>query len=293
MRNAIVLYEIEDSAVSNTPVSVEELEAKARRIRRLILDTVHHAGMGHTGGSLSEADILAALYFQVLRNIDPERPDRPDRDRFILSKGHASAGLYATLALRGYFPESLLSTFDELGSPLQAHPDMHKAAGVDMSTGSLGQGLSCGVGMALAGLARPELGDFRAFVLLGDGELQEGQVWEAALYAGARRLPRLVAIVDANGVQLASKTEDAVCLEPLEEKWRSFGWECASVDGHAMGELVAALEYARERAARGPVALIARTVKGKGVSFMEGRWEWHGKAPGDEEYRRAVAEVES
>jgi transketolase len=277
--------------MGNEAASQAELEAKARTIRRLVLDTTHRAGMGHTGGSLSEADILAALYFRVMRNIDPALPGKPDRDRFILSKGHASPGYYAALALRGYFPEGLLETFDRLDSPLQAHPDMLLAPGVDMSAGSLGQGLSCGIGMALAALAKPELGSPRVFVLLGDGELQEGQVWEAALYAGSRRLPGIVAIVDFNGVQLASRTEEAVGLEPLAAKWRSFGWDCVETDGHAMGDLVAALEAARERAASGPVAVVARTVKGKGVSFMEGKCEWHGKAPNDDEYERAIAEV--
>jgi transketolase len=270
---------------------IEILENKAIEVRRLILQTTHHAGMGHTGGSLSEVEILVALYFRVMRNIEATRPGRADRDRFILSKGHASPGYYSTLALRGYFPLSLLDTFDELGTLLQAHPDMHKTPGVDMSTGSLGQGLSCGIGMALAAGARPGLGNFRTFVLVGDGELQEGQVWEAILYAGARALPGLVAIVDANDVQLASKTQDAVGLEPLEDKWRAFGWDVVVVDGHNMSLLVHALEGAREHAATGPVAVVARTVKGKGVSFMEGRYEWHGKAPNDEEFVRAMAEV--
>ncbi len=279
--------------MKDTVLSIAELEAKARRIRRLVLDTTHRAAMGHTGGSLSEADILAALYFRVLKNIDPAVPDRPDRDRFILSKGHATPGFYAALALRGYYPETLLESFDQLGSPLQAHPDMHKAPGVDISSGSLGQGLSCGIGMALAAAVRPALGGFRTFVLLGDGEMQEGQVWEAVLYAGSRGLPGIVAVVDANGVQLASRTEEALSLEPLADKWRAFGWSCREADGHSMRDLVPALEAAREEAARGPAVVIARTVKGKGVSFMEGRCEWHGKAPNDEEYRRAIAEVEA
>ncbi|HOX32345.1 MAG TPA: transketolase [Spirochaetales bacterium] len=271
--------------------SAGELEARARRLRRLILDTVHRAGMGHTGGSLSEVEILVALYFRVLRNIDPERPERPDRDRFILSKGHASAGLYAALALRGYFPESLLEGYDELGSPLQAHPDMGRAPGIDISTGSLGQGLSCGVGMALAAQLRPELGGFRTFVLLGDGELQEGQVWEAAEYAGALRLPGIVAVVDCNGVQLSAPTGPSLAPERIADRWRAFGWESSVVAGHDLGALVPALEAARHGAGSGPVALVARTVKGRGVSFMEGRCEWHGKAPNDEEYARAIGEV--
>jgi transketolase len=277
--------------MSNQGLTVENLEAKAKQVRRLILDTTHRAKMGHTGGSLSEVEILVALYFRVMRNIDASQPGKIDRDRFILSKGHATPGYYSTLALRGYFPVSMLETFDQFGTLLQAHPDMHKAPGIDMSTGSLGQGLSCGIGMALAARIRPGLGAFRTFVLVGDGELQEGQIWEAVLFAGARKLPGLVAIVDANDVQLASSTRDAVDLDPIADKWRSFGWQTAVVDGHDLSLLVPALEVARESSAAGPVVVVAKTVKGKGVSFMEGRYEWHGKAPNDEEYARAIAEV--
>ncbi len=275
----------------STPPTIGELESKAREIRRLILRTTHHAGMGHTGGSLSEADLLAALFFKVLRNRDPANPDRIDRDRFILSKGHASPGYYAALALRGYFPPKTLESFDTLGSILQAHPDMKKTPGVDMSSGSLGQGLSCGLGMALAALRDPAMAGVRIFVLMGDGELQEGQIWEAALYAGAHRLPGLIGIVDMNGVQLASKTDEAVGLYPLAEKWRAFGWTVLETDGHAMASLAQTLESARELASSGPVLVIARTVKGKGVSFMEGRYEWHGKAPDDREFELAMREI--
>jgi transketolase len=267
-----------------------ELAEKSRAARRLILQTTHHARMGHTGGSLSEADILTALFFRVLRNRDPEKT-HPHRDRFILSKGHASAGYYAVLALRGYFPVEAMRSFDSLGSILQAHPDMHKTPGVDMSSGSLGQGLSCGLGIALAAMRRPEMREAKTFVLLGDGELQEGQVWEAAMYAGAKQVPGLVAIVDANGVQLASATTDAVRVEPLAEKWRAFGWQTLETDGHAMAPLVETLEQAREWSSQGPVAVIARTVKGKGVSFMEGKHEWHGKAPNDKEFALAMEEI--
>lgn len=274
-------------------MDIKDLTGKARRVRRLILSTTHRAGMGHVGGSLSEADILVALYFGAMRNLDPARPPAPDRDRFILSKGHATPGFYATLALRGYFPVAELETFDELGTALQAHPDMHKAAGVDMSSGSLGQGLSCALGMAEASRRSPELGGFRTFVLLGDGELQEGQVWEAALYAGAKKAPYVVAIVDYNRVQLASSVDDAVGLEPLADKWRDFGWTVLEVDGHDMAALAATLEAAREKAAAGPVAVVARTVKGKGVSFMEGKHEWHGKAPDDNQFHAAMAELDA
>jgi transketolase len=226
-----------------------------------------------------------------MRAIDPSRPDRPARDRFILSKGHATPGYYAVLALRGYFPQALLETFDELGTRLQAHPDMRKAPGVDMSSGSLGQGLSCGIGMALAARANPALGSFRTFVLIGDGELQEGQVWEAAGYAGALCLPGIVAVVDCNAVQLSSETGPFQAPAAVAERWRAFGWDASVVDGHDLAAIVPAIADARERAGSGPVALVARTVKGKGVSFMEGRCEWHGKAPDDDELARALAEV--
>ncbi len=272
-----------------TNLSIPQLEIKAREIRRLILETIHRAGMGHTGGSLSETDILTALYFKVMQAIDPSDPNNQNRDRFILSKGHASVGYYATLAARGYFPMEVLKSFDELGSALQAHPDMHKAKGVDMSTGSLGQGLSCGLGMALA--AKRDHAPFRTFVLIGDGESQEGQIWEAALYGGSLGVQGIIAIIDNNGVQLASSTEDAVGLGDVGTKWRSFGWNVIDVDGHNMASLVTALSCARELSAQGPVAVVAKTVKGKGVSFMEGRFEWHGKAPNETEFKQAIAEI--
>lgn len=277
--------------MKETEIEYAELEKKAQELRRLVLTTTHRAGMGHTGGSLSEADILTALFFKVLRNIDPEKPLKADRDRFILSKGHASPGLYGVLALRGYFPREELSTFDSLGTRLQAHPDMLLTPGVDFSTGSLGQGLSVGVGMALASNFLPELGSFTTFVLLGDGEMQEGQVWEAALFAGAKKVSRLVAVVDMNKVQLASRTADAVSLHPLADKWKSFGWRCFEIDGHNIKEIVTTLEQARTEAEQGPVAVIAHTVKGKGVGFMEGKPEWHGKAPNDAEYALAMKEL--
>ena len=216
---------------------------------------------------------------------------RVDRDRFILSKGHASPGYYSTLALRGYFPIAVLDTLDSLGSILQGHPDMHKTPGVDMSSGSLGQGLSCAVGVQLAAARDPAMAGVRTFVLIGDGECQEGQIWEAALYAGARKVRGLVGIIDMNGVQLASTTAEAVSLEPIVDKWRAFGWTAIDVDGHAMGPLVEALETARALSEDGPVMVVARTVKGKGVSFMEGRHEWHGKAPNDKEFELAMKEI--
>ena len=266
------------------------LRALARRLRKSVLSTVHSAQAGHTGGSLSEMDILAALYFSFLR-IDPARPDWVDRDRFILSKGHASAGYYATLAARGYFPEEELGTFDHEDSRLQAHPDMHKCPGVDYSTGSLGQGLSIGIGMALGAL---KLGKrFRTVVLLGDGECQEGQVWEAAMFAGAKHLPRLFAIVDYNKVQLSSKLADNTSLEPFADKWKAFGWRVLVADGHDPADLLRVLAEADAAGSEGPVALIANTVKGKGVSFMENAFEWHGKAPNDDEYAAAIGELDA
>ena len=276
--------------MSHSSPSTAELVTTAKAVRKLILQTTHHAKMGHTGGSLSEADILTALFFRVLHKRDLTNP-QPDRDRFILSKGHASPGYYATLALRGYFPVEVMQSFGSLGSILQAHPDMHKTPGVDMTSGSLGQGLSCGIGMALAAAIKPAMAGSKTFVLMGDGELQEGQVWEAALYAGARQLTGLIGIVDLNGVQLASTLDDAVKLEPLADKWRAFGWKVLETDGHDMDSLVKTLETARDLASSGPIVVLARTIKGKGVSFMEGKYEWHGKAPNDQEYAQALKEI--
>jgi len=269
-------------------LSIQELKEKAREIRRLILETTHHAGCGHTGGSLSEADILTALYFHIM-NIDPREPRNPGRDRFILSKGHATPGFYTTLAHRGFFDRKELKTFDELGSILQGHPDMHKTPGVDISTGSLGQGLSLGIGMRLEGQRRNL--PYRVFVLMGDGESQEGQVWEAALYAGARKVKNLIAITDYNKVQLAASVDQTLSLDSLGDKWRAFGWTVRECDGHDMKELVETLEGACEAAGDGPVMILAHTVKGKGVSFMEGDYRWHGKAPDDAEFAAAMKEL--
>lgn len=267
---------------------VGSLESIARQIRALIIDTAHAAGAGHTGGSLSEVEILTALYFSFL-NVDPNRPDWEERDRFILSKGHASLGYYVTLALRGYFPLDSLKTFDREDSALQAHPDMHKCKGVDYSTGSLGQGLSIGLGMALGRLKKNLR--FMTVVLLGDGECQEGQVWEAAMFAGSKRIPKLIAIVDYNKVQLSNTIDANLSLEPFSIKWEAFGWNVLSVDGHNIADLLSALSRARAMAERGPVVIIANTIKGKGVSFMEGNYEWHGKAPNDQEYIAAKKEL--
>ncbi len=265
-----------------------ELEARVRKMRRRVLRTIHDAGAGHTGGSLSEMDILAELYFSFLR-IDPRNPGWEDRDRFILSKGHASAGYYTVLAERGYFDTAELRAYDREGGFLDAHPDMHKCPGVDYSTGSLGQGLSVGAGIALGARMRGKR--FRTVVLLGDGECQEGQVWEAAMFAGVRRIPRLIAIVDANGVQLSSTLRDGTSLDPLDRKWEAFNWRAMTVDGHDLPALHRTLLEADRASADGPVAVIARTVKGKGVSFMENRFEWHGRAPTDAELDRAMQEL--
>jgi transketolase len=270
--------------------SLDELTSLARETRRLIIETGHTAGAGHTGGSLSEVEILIALYFSFM-NIDPQHPDWEDRDRFILSKGHASLGYYTVLAQRGYFPVAQLKTFDHEDSALQAHPDMHKCRGVDFSTGSLGQGLSIGVGIALG--AQKKNKAFRTVVLLGDGECQEGQVWEAAMFAGAKHIQRLIAIVDYNKVQLSNKVEENLSLEPFAIKWESFGWSVLSVDGHNIAELLSALSRAGSMSEQGPVVIIANTVKGKGVSFMEGKFEWHGKAPNDQEYATALRELDA
>jgi len=264
------------------------LETLARKMRRRVLETIHHAGAGHTGGSLSETEILVELYFSFLR-LDPQNPGWQDRDRFILSKGHASAGYYAVLAERGFFPLEVLGSYEREGGALQAHPDMRKCPGVDYSTGSLGQGLSIGVGIALGGMLRGQ--KYRTVVLLGDGECQEGQVWEAAMFAGTRRIRRLIAIVDSNGVQLSTTVREGMSLEPFERKWAAFNWRVLAVDGHDLPALHNTLLEAARDAEEGPVAILARTVKGKGVSFMENRFEWHGRAPNDAELAQALDDL--
>lgn len=267
---------------------VDELEKTANEIRYYILKTTYNAGAGHMGGSLSMADIMAVLFFNII-NIDPKNITMEDRDRFILSKGHATPGYYSTLALRGFFPVSELDTFDQINSRLQAHPDMHKCPGVDYSSGSLGQGLSIGIGMALGGEAVGR--KFNTFVMMGDGESQEGQVWEAAMYAGAKKVKRIIAIIDYNKVQLAAKTKETVDLEPLDKKWEAFNWSVLQCDGNNMKEILGALDQAVTISQNGPVVIIAHTVKGKGISFMEGRFQWHGKAPDKKEYLSALTEL--
>lgn len=260
----------------------------ARRIRVRAIEMVAAARSGHPGGSLSAAEILVALYFAHLRH-DAAWPSWPDRDRFLLSKGHITPAFYAVLAEAGYFPASELATFRRFGGRLEGHPSLAVGlAGVEIAAGSLGHGLAIGVGMALA--ARLDRRDHRVYVLLGDGELQEGEVWEAAMAAAHHRLGNLVAIVDANGVQQDGRVEDVMGIEPLVAKWAAFGWAAREVDGHDIDALVDAFGWAARSEER-PSVVIARTVKGKGVSFMEGRPEWHGKAPSGELLERALREL--
>ena len=258
---------------------VRELRTTAARIRRLVVDALHRVGGGHFGGSLSAVEILTALYFEIL-DVNPEYPRHPDRDRFVLSKGHASIALYAALALRGYFPAEDLDTFADVDSPLQGHPDMSALDGLDMSTGSLGQGLSIGIGMALAAKLKDKT--FHTCVLLGDGDSQEGQTWEAAFTADHLGLDNLTAILDWNGLQQYGFATDAgygeIARRPpqkgLADKWRAFGWEVEEIDGHDLGQIVAACGRARQVAGK-PCIILARTVKGKGVSFMENDFNCH------------------
>ncbi|GAB6100084.1 transketolase [Halanaerocella petrolearia] len=267
---------------------ITELEEKAKAIRYDILEMLVESGSGHPGGSLSATDIVTALYFDEM-NVDPENPDWEDRDRFVLSKGHAAPVLYAALAEKGYFPKEDLDTLRKLGSHLQGHPDMKKTPGVDMTTGSLGQGLSTALGMALAGKTDDK--DYRVYSLLGDGELQEGQIWEAALAAVQFELDNLVGIVDNNRIQLAGKTEEIMEVLPIVEKFESFGWYVIEINGHNLEEILAAFDEAREVKGQ-PTMIVANTVKGKGVSYMEDNPAWHGKTPGDEKAKTALTELE-
>lgn len=275
------------SGMNTAPMSIRELERTAALIRCDIIEMIAAARAGHPGGSLSAADVVTALYFRVMR-IDPARPDWPDRDRFILSKGHACPVWYAALAERGYFDKAHLLTLRKLNSILQGHPDMNKTPGIDMTTGSLGQGLSAGLGMALSGKLRHK--DYHVWVIVGDGECQEGAIWEAAM-AGARwRLDNLTCVVDRNHLQNDGCVDAEMPVEPLADKWRAFGWRVIEIDGHNMAQVVEALETARTIKGQ-PTAIIAETVKGRGVSFMEGVVEWHGKAPCVEEAACALEEL--
>lgn len=267
--------------------TVRELAKRARTLRRHIIKMIAKAGSGHPGGSLSAVEIVTALYFGVLRH-NPSDPGWAERDRFILSKGHAAPLLYAALAESGYFPVEELMTLRRRGSRLQGHTDCTRTPGVEMSSGSLGQGLSFGVGTALA--ARLDSKSYRVYVLLGDGECDEGQVWEAAMAAAHFKLDNLVAIVDHNGQQIDGWNREVMNIEPLAEKWRSFGWEAIEIDGHDFGQILAALGTAQNVKGR-PTAIVAHTVKGKGVSFMENNLAFHGKAPTPEQAQKALEEL--
>ena len=266
-----------------------KLQITANEVRKGIITGVHAAKAGHPGGSLSAADIFTYLYFEEM-NIDPKDPKKADRDRFVLSKGHTAPGLYATLAQRGYFPVEDLKTLRHLGSYLQGHPDMKHIPGVDMSSGSLGQGISAAVGMALS--AKLSNDSYRVYTLLGDGEIQEGQVWEAAMFAGFRKLDNLVVIVDNNGLQIDGPVDQVCSPYPIVDKFKAFNFHVIDLkDGNDMDQIAAA--FAEAKATKGmPTAIIAHTVKGKGVSFMENQVGWHGKAPNDEEYAMAMADLE-
>lgn len=265
-----------------------ELAKAANEVRKGIVTSVHSAKAGHPGGSLSAADIFTFLYFEEM-NIDPKNPKKEDRDRFVLSKGHTAPGLYAALANRGFFPVEDLKTLRKLGSYLQGHPDMKHIPGVDMSSGSLGQGISAAVGMALG--AKMDHKDFRVYTLLGDGELEEGQVWEASMFAGHRKLDNLCVIIDNNGLQIDGKVEDVCSPYPIDKKFEAFNFHVINVDAHDFDALRAAFKEARETKGM-PTAIVAHSLKGKGVSFMEGNCGWHGKAPNDEEYAIAMADLE-
>ncbi len=274
------------SQYSFTQEDVDRLEAQAQQIRADIISMIHAAKAGHPGGSLSAVEMVTALYFHVL-NIDPQNPDWPDRDRFILSKGHACPVLYACLARRSFFDPGILNTLRQYKSILQGHPDMNKVPGLDMSAGSLGNGLSIGVGMAMS--AKLHRQDYMTYVMLGDGEIQEGMVWEAAMAAAHHNLKNLTAIVDCNGVQIGGWTNDVMCVEPLADKWRAFGWAVVEVNGHNITDVLTALHTAKTM--RKPTAILMRTVKGKGVSFMEDDPKWHGAAPTDEELVAAICQI--
>ena len=266
-----------------------ELQKTANEIRKGIVTAVHSAKAGHPGGSLSATEIFTYLYFEEM-NIDPKDPKKADRDRFVLSKGHTAPGLYSTLAQRGFFPVEDLKTLRKLGSYLQGHPCMQHTPGIDMSSGSLGQGISAAVGMALS--AKMSGDSYRTYTLLGDGEIQEGQVWEAAMFAGARKLDNLVVIVDNNGLQIDGPIDEVNSPYPIDKKFEAFNFHVINVaDGNDFDQLKAAFDEAK--ATKGmPTAIIAKTLKGKGVSFMEGQVGWHGKAPNDEEYAIDMADLE-
>ncbi len=263
------------------------LHAKAREIRRSILTMIHRARSGHPGGSLSAVEIVVALYYHLMRH-DPKNPRWPQRDRFILSKGHCAPVLYAVLADCGYFPKEDLETFRRPGSHLQGHPAQHKTPGVEASTGTLGLGLSTGLGMALGAKLRGDSHDY--YILCGDGEVQEGQVWEAAMFGHKYRLDNVIAFIDRNYLQTDGSTEQVMPLDPLRPKWEAFGWNTYEIDGHSFEQIIGTVRHAQLQRGR-PAMIIARTTKGKGVSFMENEAGWHGTPPNSEQYERAMEEL--
>lgn len=265
-----------------------ELQKTANKVRKGIVTAVHGAKAGHPGGSLSAADMFTFLYFEEM-NIDPKAPDKADRDRFVLSKGHTAPGLYSALANRGYFPVDDLPTLRHLGSYLQGHPCIH-IPGVDMSSGSLGQGISAAVGMAMA--AKLDGKDFRTYTILGDGEIQEGQVWEAAMFAGFRKLDNLVVIVDNNNLQIDGSIDQVCSPYPIDKKFEAFNFNVINIDGHDFDQIRNAFKVAKETKGK-PTCIVMKTVKGKGASFMENNVGWHGKAPNDEEFAQAMADLEN
>jgi len=268
---------------------VLELKKKAKEIRVEIIKMIYKAQSGHPGGSLSAADIVTALYFEIL-NIDPNLPNWEERDRFILSKGHACPVWYVCLAEKGFFPKENLAKLRKIGGILQGHPDMCKVPGLDITTGSLGQGLSAGVGMALG--AKTKGLKFITYVMLGDGEINEGQVWEAAMSANKFKLNNLIAILDYNNLQLDGQCNEVMPIEPLADKWQSFGWDVKEIDGHNMCEILNVF-YELKKHQEKPTIVIAHTVKGKGVSYMENQVDWHGKAPNEEQFKQAIKELEA
>lgn len=271
-----------------TQEEIKAIEEKAKKIRKGIIEEVYSHQSGHPGGSLSVADIIAVLYFKEM-NINPQEPEWKERDRLVLSKGHCAPALYSTLANRGYFNIEELKTLRHIDSRLQGHPDMKKIPGVDMTTGSLGQGLSAANGMAIAG--KLDKKDYRVYCIMGDGEIEEGQVWEAAMASNKYKLDNLCVIVDNNNLQIDGTIEEVMSSYPIDEKFKSFGFQVINIDGHNYQEIIDAFDVARNVKGK-PVCIIAKTIKGKGVSFMENKAEWHGKAPNKEQYEQAMKELE-
>ena len=266
-----------------------QLAKIANEVRKNVVTALHSAKSGHPGGSLSAADMLTFLYFEEMNGLDPKNPNKPDRDRFVLSKGHAAPGLYGVLAEKGFIPKEDLTTLRKIDSYLQGHPDMKHTPGVDMSAGSLGQGISAAVGMALAG--KMDNSDYRVYAMLGDGEIEEGQVWEAAMFAGHRKLDNMVFIVDNNNLQIDGTVEDVCSPYPIDEKFKAFNFHVVTINGHDFDQIRSALNEAKETKCM-PTAIVMNTVKGKGVSFMENKVNWHGAAPNDEQYKVAMEDLE-